>query len=356
MIFNRLHPIFRRFMAPETGGESGGGGGTVDRGDDWTPTDDDAAALKASADKAEADKVTAAAKKEETEKAEAEKAVTDKAAAEKAAAEGKGEGEGEKDDKKDSKKDTRIPLSRHEEILKKERERRETVERELAATRKGEVVAKTNEDIAKAEANVVVMEKEYLKLLADGKVDDAAAKMAEIRRTERSIVQTQAQFETQAAEARAYERVKYTTVERLEAAFPVINPDHEDFDKEKTGDVLELMGGYVATGKYSRADALQKACKVLLKPATAKQEAATDVDVRVDKEDLAKATAEERKKAAVAKALETNGKQPPNAAHVGADSDKTGGPLKSADVIRMGQEEFKKLDDKALAKLRGDDL
>lgn len=346
MIVKRLHPVFRRFMAPESGGE-GGSGGAADRGDDWTPTDGDAAEEQKRLEQEEA------AKKAAEEKTAEEKAAAAKAAADQAAGKGEGEGEGDKG----GKKDTRIPLSRHTEILAKERERREAAERELAASRQGAAVAKTNEDIAKAETQVVEMEKEYLKLLADGKVDEAAAKMSEIRRTERSIVQTQAQFETQAAEARAYERVKYdTTVERLEAAYPQINPDHDDFDKEITGEVIEMRDGYLATGRYTRAEALQKACKQLLKTSTAKQKDATEVDVRVDKDELAKAAAEERKKAAVEKNLDAAKKQPPNTAHVGADTDKAGGTLKGADVIKMNQDDFKKLSDADLAKLRGDDV
>lgn len=343
IVINRLHPIFRRFMAPESGGE-GSGGGAVDRGDDWTPTDGDAAAEAAALEKAEADK-----------KAAEEAAAKEKAKEPKTKEEGEGE-EGEESEKK-GKKDTRIPLSRHQEILAKERERREALERELAASRKGEEVAKTNDEIAKAEQSVVAMEAEYLKLLEEGKTKEAAAKMSEIRRAERGIVETRAKFETEAAEARAYERVKYdNTVERLEAAFPVINPDHADFDKEKVAEVIELRDAYVATGKHTRAEALQKACKVLLKPATTKQETATEVDVRVDKDDVAKAAAAERKKAAVEKNLDAAKKQPPNTANVGSDSDKTGGALKATDVIKMKQDDFKKLDDAALSKLRGDDL
>lgn len=336
----QLHPILHRFLAPAGEGGEGGGADKVDRGDDFTPNDEDPAlaarelAEKEDAEaKAQAEKDAEAAEKEAAEKAEKEKGG------------------------KDGKKDTRIPLSRHTEILAKERERREQLEKEIANTRQAGVIAKTNEDITAAETKVAEMDKEYLKLLAEGKVDEAAAKMGEIRKAERAIHAASTQLETQAAEARAYERVKYdTTVERLEAAFPAINPDHDDFDKEKTGEVIELRDAYLATGKYTRADALQKACKTLLKPATGKQEAAVEVDVRVDKEDLAKAAAEERKKAAVDKALDTSKKQPPNTAHMGADSDKAGGTLRATDVIKLPQKDFAKLDDKALAKLRGDEL
>lgn len=334
----RLHPIFRPYMKPD---DDKGGGGNVDRGDDWTPTDPVAKADPKPEPKAEP---------------KTDPVVDPATDPEKGDKDDKGD-KGDKDDKKEPKKDTRLPLARHQEILAKERERREQLEREVAQLRQGQAVAKTNEDITKAEEAVAGMEKEYLDLLAKGEVEKAAAKMAEIRRTERSISQSTMLMETQAAEARAYERVKYdNTVERLEAAYPVINPDHADYDKEKTADVIELRDGYLATGKYSRAEALQKACKTLLKASTAKQENATEVDVRVDKEDVAKAVREERKKDAVAKNLDTATKQPPSAAGVGQDSDKNGGKLKAADVIKMPQKEFAKLAESDLADLRGDTL
>lgn len=347
MIYRRLHPILHRFMAPAGEGDDLS---AADRGDDWTPNDGDAAELKAAAEKAEADKKAAEDKAAADKKAAEDKAAEDKAAAEK--------GEGDKKDDKDGKKDTRIPLSRHKELLDKARERAEALERENATLKASQVVAKTSDDIAKVEANVATMEKDYLKLLADGKVDEAAAKMREIRTAERGIITATSALEIQAAEARAYERVKYdTTVERLEAAFPVINPDDEaNYDKEKTAEVIELRDAFMATGKYTRADALQKACKTLLKPSTAKQESAVEVDVRVDKDAVAKAAADERKKAAVEKALETDKKQPPNTANVGSDSDKSGGVLKATDVIKMDQTAFKKLTDADLSRMRGDEI
>jgi hypothetical protein len=306
-------------------------GEVIDRGDDYTP-------------QADLEKLTDSAEDASEVSTEAEASVE--------ADSGKDEA---KDKVKDKAKDTRVPLARHKEILAKEREQRAALERELAALKTGSEVAKTNENITEAENKVLSMEKEYLDLLAKGEVEKAAAKMAEIRRTERSIVQAEAQLQTQAAEARAYERVKYdTTVERLEAAYPAINPDHDDFDKEVTSEVLELMGGYVATGRYSRAEALQKACKMVLGTTTRKQENATETDVRVSKEDVNKQVAADRKKAQVEKNLDAAVKQPPNSNAVGRNSDAGGGVLKATDIVNMSQRDFAKLSDSDLAKLRGD--
>lgn len=342
-----IRNAFHRFMRPD---DDKGGGGAVDRGDNWTPTDDDAAAQAEALREAEAKAAADAADKEALEKVGLDDKGDDKGAKD----DGKKGDDKKGDDKKA--KDTRVPLARHTEILSKERERREAAERELAAMRGGQEAVKVGEKLTEAEEKISAMEGEYLKLLEKGDVSAAATKMTEIRRAERGIIETRAKYETQAAEARAYERVRYdTTVERLEAAYPVMNPDHEDYDKSITAELCELRDGYVATGRYTRAEAIQKAAKVLLKPATAKQEAAVEVDVRVDKDEVAKQVAAERKKAAVEKNLDTAGKQPASAANVGRDTDKAGGTLKGTDVIKMSQKEFAKLSESDLAKLRGDE-
>lgn len=112
----------------------------------------------------------------------------------------------------------------------------------------------------------------------------------------------------------------------------------------------------MASGKYGRAEAIQKAAKTLMGAATARQTTAVTADVRVDKEDLAKATAQERSAAARTKAAAAAGAQPPSLTKVGLDSDKMGGVLDAKAVIKMSQDEFSKLDDKVLAKMRGDEL
>lgn len=308
-----------------------------DRGDEFVPTDDAVDPKKAEVTDEDLKKVGIEDEAEDKDEAKAE----DK----------------DEDDAKEKKPaPKRIPLDRHEAILNKERERREAVERELAQTRQGQQVAATNEQIAKAEDDLSKLEGTYTKLLADGEVEKAAKMMADIRKLERSINESRNNFAIQAAEARAYERVRYdTTVERLEAAYPALNPDHKDFDEALTTEVVELRDAYVATGKYGRAEAIQKAAKTLMGASTTRQETAVEADVKVDKGDLAKATAEERKKAAREKAADASQRQPPNTKSIGLDSDKMG-TLDAKQVMKMSQDEFAKLDDKALAKLRGDEI
>lgn len=342
MIFNKF---LHRVMKP-AGEADGGGGDTVDRGDDFTPTPD-------------ADGEAAAA---ELAAAEAKKAAPKTADTPPAGDEGEGEGDADPDAEaaaaaaaKAKAKDTRIPLARHKEILDRERAQREDLEAKLAKFEKAGAVAATNEEITAAEAKLLELEAKYGKLLVDGDNAEAAKVMGEIRLTERGINTAKTQLVAAVAESNAYERVRYDmTVERLEAAYPVLNPDDKDnYDADQVKEVMDLASAYQVQG-HPPAKALQKACGVLLGKETAKQERAVEVTARVDPADAAKKVAEERRKAQLAKNLDTAGRQPPSAKSVGADSDKAGGTLKAADAIRLPYADFVKLPDSDLARLRGD--
>lgn len=312
-------------------------GGSADRGDNFVPTtdEDDKSGAKTEVDETKTDKVD-----DETEETPEEKA-------EREAAEAKAKAKG----------NARIPLARHEQILAKEREQRAQVEAQLAAARGATQIANTNEQLTKLETKVVDLEAAYTKALVDGETKEAARLMAEIRVAERTINNTRVQFETQAAEARAYERARYdATVDRLEAAYPALDQNHADFDEEVSDQVTAMMQGFVARGGITRADALQKAVKALLKPVTKTQEKAVDTKARPDADEVARKLAEDRKAAAVKRNVADAERTPPSTARVGQDSDKLGGKLDAKAVIRMSQEEFAKLDDATLAKMRGDEF
>ncbi len=117
------------------------------------------------------------------------------------------------------KKDTRIPLSRHEALLAKERERREAAERQVAQYQNSTQVAKTNEDLTKLEDTVLDMEGKYNKLMADGEVEKARELMTKIRQTERSIIKAQSDAQMAIAMAQAAESARYSiALERIEEA------------------------------------------------------------------------------------------------------------------------------------------
>ena len=263
------------------------------------------------------------------------------------------EAEEAKDEEPKAKKDSRIPLSRHKEILEKEREQRASLERQLAQYQNGQQVANVNEEITALENNVLKLEKEYASLLTDGEIDKATAVMQQIRKAERDMAESKSDMKIHAAEIRATERARYNTaLERVEAAFPTLNPDHDDYDEAAMAEVADLKSAYEMKGLTPTA-ALQKAVKMIVEPRTTRQEVATSSNPRVGEKDVAA----ERKKDAVEKTVKAVGKTPPSLSRVGLDGDKLGGGANSAEaVMKMSQKEFAQLSEEALARMRGDDL
>jgi hypothetical protein len=334
MLIHRLHPMFRRFMRPADD-EGSTGGGATDYGNDFTPTDDAGAEPSPLREAAEP---TAEEKALITGEAEIEGE--------------EGEGEGEEGEDKPKGKGGRIPLSRHEKILAKERERRQELEQQLAQFQRGNEVAKVNTDITAAETKVIELEKKYHAALGDGDIDEAAKLMREIRVLDRDISDLKADMKSAAAESRAVERVRYSVaLERVEEAYPELNQDHESYNPELTQDVVDLKATYEGRGLTPTA-ALQKAVKRLMGTEGRDQRVATEVTPRVNASEVAAA----RKKDAVGKVLDATKRQPPGSRNVGLNSDALGGGLNAKDVMRMGHDDFVKLSDDALSKMRGDEV
>ena len=321
-----LKQMLSRYMAPagDDGADTGGTDtGDADRGDDFVATDDDdAPATKTPAGKAAGDD------------ADPEDPDADPEAA------------------GDKKREQRIPLSRHKDMLEKERTRRADLERQLAQYQRGSDVATLNEDITAAENSILKMEQDYNELLSDGELKQASALMTKIRQTERSIVEAKSDMKIAAAESRATERARYNLVlERIETAYPQLNEDHTDFDADLMEDVIDLKDAYQRKGLTPTA-AMQKAVDKVVGTANKRQEAVIDTTPRVTTKDVAA----ERKKAAVSKTMDAVSRTPPSTARVGLDSNKAGGALTASDVIKLSQDDFRQLPDSALAKMRGDEL
>lgn len=343
--------IIRLMAFLQPGIVSGEGGGAVDRGDDFTPTDDEATHRDGSDEMAAEDEAVTDPKAASERAKKRDVATTAEPEASDAAGEGE-EGEGEEEEAKPKKKDARIPLSRHKEILEKERATRATLEAQLAQFQQGGKVADLNADITATENEVLRLEKEYSKLLTDGEVDKASDLMAKIRKLERDMADAKSDMKIQAAVSIATENARYNlALERVESAFPQLNPDHDDFNESLMSDVADLKVTYQRRG-MTATEALQKAVKTLVRPATAKQEDATEIKPKVDP----KVVAAERKKAAVQKVVATAAAQPPNLKDVGMDSDKAGGSISAKDVIKMSYKDFSALPEETLAKMRGDML
>jgi hypothetical protein len=344
----KIRNFLHKYLKPA--GEADGGGGATDRGDDFQPTGEDAGGAQDALSKAERDAEAraAAAEKEkaaagdDSDDLDPEDPDADPAADDKAKPKGK---------------DSRIPLSRHKDILARERAQREAAEERLAQYEKGQQVANINEDLTALETSVLTMEAEYNKLLADGEIEKATAKMTQIRRTERQITETQAAYRSQLAIAQATEQNRYeTALERIEAAFPALNPDDDAFDKATLGEVVEWKIFYERQRNMTPTKALQAAVKKVVGVEDKAQEKATTVAPKVDAAAVEKDVAKERRAAAAGKTAAAVGKTPASTTKVGIDSDKAGGALNAKDIMKMSQDDFKNLPDDVLARMRGDEF
>ena len=332
-----------------------------DFGDDFVPTDDDAEPAAKTPKKAE--KSPKRAPKEEVDAdadadADADTDTdagpdTDPAAeADDKSLRGGGEGDDEKATHTGTPKTKKgvIPVARHETILRKERERRERAEAQLSQSRTQQQVAQTNEDLSKAEDELVKMEEEYNELLAEGDTKGAAAKMTAIRRKNAEIQRVTAQQRDQEVMARAVEKMRYDeALERIEAEYPELDENSDEYDEDVYEDVADKFLANVGRG-MSRTKALQHAVARVMKPETAGQRRATEVTPRVSERDVG----DERRSAAVKRNLDAAKRTPPATGRAGVGNDAAGGEITAKKVMEMTDEEFDKLDEKTLAKMRGD--
>ena len=244
-----------------------------------------------------------------------------------------------------------IPLDRHEKLLKKERARREELEAELSKTRAGQQMATVNEDMSRIEDTLVGMEEKYNDLLAEGDTKGAAALMTQIRRKNAELNALAAQHRYAEIMARAVEKVRYDeALDRIEEAYPELNPESDAYDEEIFQDVVDLMQAGRARG-LPPTKALQRAVQRVMGADTTAQKRATTATPRVSESDVAA----KRRSEAVKRNLGVAGRTPP-ASHRVTAGDATGGKLTPEAVMAMSDDEFAKLDEKTLSRLRGDDF
>ena len=295
-----------------------------DAGKDAKPADktDDEPADKQPADKQPADKLD----DDETPEEKAEREAAEAEAAKKQRA--------------------RIPLARHEEILDKARKRELALLEQVEKLKGGQQLAVTQEAVTKQRAKIEELQDKYEDLILDGKKDEARAVRKQVDTLREELVDYQTSVKSDSARRSAIEELTYNAkLASFESQYPELNPEHGDFDTDKTDEVATLLEAFVKAGQR-RADALTKAVKYVLGAPPAEKTS-----------DAAKVLAEARAKAAREKAAEAKDKQPANTNKAGLDSDKAGGGGEHGiDVMRLSQEGFKKLDDETLAKMRGDEM
>lgn len=313
---------------------------TEDRGDNFAPDEAEVAAGAKAEAKAAADVAAATATVDDADKEKE----ADKEAEAASDEENKEEGK--------TKKDSRIPLSRHKEMLDKSRAERDALAAEVERLKQGTRTAATSATIDATEEKLVSMEEKYTDLLGKGELTEATKLMTEIRKLERTISDAKSDAKALAASEAAYARVKYDTVlSRVEEAYPALNEDHEDYDEAAASQVVTLFNKLVKSGD-DRASALQEAVKLVMPAISVKQKTAVDVDPRVSAEQLAK----ERKAEGLRRNVDAAKRQPADTSGVGINNDKGSIGVSFNDVRDMSQASFAKLTEKELSRLRGDDV
>lgn len=299
------------------------------RGDFVEPAADDAAA-KDAAEKAKAAAEAAPKPEDELEETPEEKA--EREAAEEAA---------------ERKRRQRVPLARLDEVIAKGREREAALQQRIAQLEQAQ--ARPTEDVvAKAQKQLDDLQDKYEAALVDGKVADAKQHRAEITKLSNLILETKTQRASEQARISALETTRYDLqLQQIENQYPVLNPEHSDYDQAVADEVEDLMDSFIARG-YRRDVALTRAVKYVV---------GTPGKGAKSSPETAAAT---REIAARKAAADASKKQPAAPVKgIGKDHDRDGKPnTHGIDVFQLSQERFAEIakDPALLARLRGDEV
>lgn len=251
------------------------------------------------------------------------------------------------EEKAEKKPPLMIPKARFDEVNKRARARVAELESRLKSMEERAAAAGTPPDVAALETELSTKSSEYGTLVAEGKLDEAAALMGEMNKINRKIglVEAAALANTHTKETKHMDSLE-TLVGMYKEAFPVFDEGSPDYNQDYVNYVAKLQGGFEGMG-MSAAEALREAVEV----AVAKFALLSPDEPVVEKtpvEDKGK----DRKTAAIDKALKAAGAQPPGLNKVGTDSDKAGMTKLNLDDLDM--DAFMALPESTLKRLRGD--
>jgi len=239
-----------------------------------------------------------------------------------------------------------IPKARFDEAVTKERDKAAALAARNAELEGHFAAQVTSQDITEAQKVVRDLIKQRNSHLGDGELDKATEIDSKIVELQEAIADRKAELKVESARNSAVESMKYdAVVERLEEEHPELNPDSDEYDEDTATEIRALMKGYQSELRLSPAAALRRAAGRVF--------GTTKAAVKEDK------TAEEgvrRKTEATERNLDAAKKQPASTKEVGLDHDKKGGGLDQKTVMSMKYDEFVKIGDEVLSRLRGDTL
>lgn len=304
----------------------------VDRGDDFVPTEPAAAAPQVEDDTSGEDIDT------EIEETEDDTETEDETL-----------GASEQNDRDE--KGRFIPKDRFDEAVKRERDEKERLASRLAEIEKREADRAISADMQQASAKIKEMIKEHTQLLSDGELDKASELMGNILELQSDMADRRSQAYADRGRSQAKSEIQYdSVVARLELEYPEINPENvEMFDREAVRKVQAYMTGLMQMDNMTPSKALQESVSTILGAKRAAEDRSADSKAK-EAEDLGM----RRKEAAVTKAMKAKNQQPADIKEVGKDHDREGGALDASAVMKMSWEEFVKLPESELSKMRGD--
>lgn len=235
-------------------------------------------------------------------------------------------------------KEARIPKSRFDEQVGKERAAREAaerraqeLERQLAERAQSQEDAKQTEELEKS---IEELEVKYQELLLDGNTTEAAKIMRQIRVTERQIATSEAETRAATRTEQVLEQERMNvSIARIEADYPEMNPQSESYDQDLVDLVLSKQRTMMATEGLPPSKAIAKAAEEVAKRFLVRKEA----EPEPEKKGLTPKS--DRTQQAVEKALAAQKAQPASMKEVGMDSDKLG-EKGLPDVSKLSADEF----------------
>jgi len=230
-----------------------------------------------------------------------------------------------------------IPKSRFDTF----NERMKRAERELAELR---AAAQDKETPAVPEVDLDELEQKYAEAILDGEVDTARQIRSDIRKAERAEYERVAAEKAQSATSADRQQADLNAaVKTAEEAYPVLDQSSDDYNQDIVDEVVDLMSGWVRTGKYTPAEAMVKAVKTTAKlydldaPPPAPEKPAAPKEKVASKEEV-------RKKVKAAAST------PPDLSRAGEGMAREVG----LNIDDLSEEEFDALPESKLRELRGD--
>ena len=242
----------------------------------------------------------------------------------------------------------RIPKARFDEAVNRERERAEAAERraaELEAAMQERQAAAAAGQFQQARQTLAQLQDKYEELLVDGMRDEARQVRMQIEAAREQLQEARVAQMAEEARTRTLTTIKYeTTLANIEGQYPELNPDNpETYSEAHANEVARLMQGFMATGT-DNITALKDAVRYVMGAPAARPNRAAAPAARAPAADRAVAA---REKAAAAAARQ------PQPTDLGGRTSAAPTPVP---LSKMSPQQFAKLDEAALSKLRGDDL